>query len=89
MHTGTPRLHRGIGPPKNAFGDSPFANGFCLHMVINICTLSFVEHISNLFRDLRDDVLSMDTSDEEYLEMGASGLLVWTHQLQDPSYREV
>jgi hypothetical protein len=34
-------------------------------------------------------MLSMDTSAEEYLEMGTLGLLVWTRQLQDPWYREV
>jgi hypothetical protein len=36
MHTGTPRLHTGIGPKQIAYRDSPFANGFCQHMVINI-----------------------------------------------------
>ncbi len=30
-------------------------------------------------------MLSMDTSVEEYLEMGMSGLLVWTQQFQDQS----
>ncbi len=34
-------------------------------------------------------MLSMDTSVEEYLEMGVSGLLEWTQRLQDPSHREV
>jgi hypothetical protein len=34
-------------------------------------------------------MLSMDMLVEEYLEMGAMGLLVWTQWLQDPLYREV
>jgi hypothetical protein len=40
MHMGTPHLHTGIGPKKIAYGDSPFANGSCLHKVLNIyaCT---------------------------------------------------
>jgi hypothetical protein len=33
--------------------------------------------------------VSMDTSVRRYLEMGVSGPIVWTHQLQDPSHREV
>ncbi len=34
-------------------------------------------------------MLSMDTSVEKYLEMGALGLLVLTRQLQDPLYKDV
>jgi hypothetical protein len=33
-------------------------------------------------------VLSMDTSVEQYLEMGVTSPIVWTWQLQDPSHRE-
>jgi hypothetical protein len=35
LHTGTPRLHMGILPKKKN-GDSLFAKGFHLNMVINI-----------------------------------------------------
>jgi hypothetical protein len=35
MLTGTQSLHMGIGLKKVAYGDSPFANGCCMHMVIN------------------------------------------------------
>ncbi len=38
--------------------------------------------------DIQRYVLSMDTSVEEYLEMGVTVLIVWTRQLQDPSHRE-
>ena len=37
--------------------------------------------------EIQQTMLSMDTSVEKYLEMGALGLLVLTRQLQDPSYR--
>ncbi len=38
MRTQNPSVHMGIGPKKNAYGDSLFANGCCMHMVINIYT---------------------------------------------------
>ncbi len=36
MHRGNPQMNTGVGSKKFAYGESPFANGHCMHMVIII-----------------------------------------------------
>ena len=37
---------------------------------------------------MREKGYCMDKSERRYLEMGVSGPIVWTQQLQDPSHKE-
>jgi hypothetical protein len=47
IHMGNPHLHTGIRPTKFAYGNSPFAKLYGLHMVITIHTNSYI--IQNKF----------------------------------------
>jgi hypothetical protein len=40
MHIGNPCMHTGIGSKEFAHRESPYANGLCMNMLINIHTLA-------------------------------------------------
>ena len=71
-------------PPLNHIGDF-----FCYvskKYLENQRTVVTIEIGS--WETMREKGYCMDKSERRYLEMGVSGPIVWTQQLQDPSHKE-